>query len=96
LVIYSENGFFIYGINILKQYHNSTFGRYGTMANKNFVVHNGLTVGGLSIDAATGNLTTSGSLIVQGDVQVTGTIFDEGAPGATIADATALAIALGG
>jgi hypothetical protein len=96
LIIYSENGFFICGINILKQYHNSTFGRYGTMANKNFVVHNGLTVGGLSIDAATGNLTTSGSLIVQGDVQVTGTIFDEGAPGATIADATALAIALGG
>ena len=66
------------------------------MANSNFVVHNGLTVGGLVIDAATGNLTTSGSLIVTGDVQVTGTIYDSGAPGATLADATALAIALGG
>ena len=66
------------------------------MANSNFVVHNGLTVGGLVIDAATGNLTNSGSLIVQGDVQVTGTIFDSGAGIATLADATALAIALGG
>ena len=66
------------------------------MANSNFVVHNGLTVGGLVIDAATGNLTTSGSLIVQGDVQVTGAIFDSGAGIATLADATALAIALGG
>ena len=66
------------------------------MANSNFVVHNGLTVGGLVIDATTGNLTTSGSLIVQGDVQVTGTIFDQGAGIATLADATALAIALGG
>ncbi len=66
------------------------------MANKDFVVHNGLTVGGLSVDAATGNLTTAGSLIVEGDIQVTGTIFDQGAPGATVADATALAIALGG
>ncbi len=66
------------------------------MANSNFVVHNGLTVGGLTIDAATANLTTTGSLIVQGDIQVTGTIFDQGAPAATLADATALAIALGG
>ena len=46
--------------------------------------------------AATANLTTTGSLIVQGDIQVTGTIFDQGAPAATLADATALAIALGG
>jgi len=66
------------------------------MANKNFVVHNGLTVGGLSIDAATGNLTTLGSLIVQGDVQVSGTLFDQNAAIATLDDATALAIALGG
>lgn len=33
------------------------------MANKNFYVHNGLTVGGLTIDAATGNLNTPGSII---------------------------------
>ena len=72
------------------------------MANSNFVVHNGLTVGGLSIDAATANLTTTGSLNVTtdvnviGNVYVAGTLFDSGAPGATIADATALAIALGG
>lgn len=65
------------------------------MANSNFVVHNGLTVGGLRIDAATGNLITSGDLIVGGNVNVAGTIFDSGAPGATLADATALAIALG-
>ena len=72
------------------------------MANSNFVVHNGLTVGGLTIDAATANLTTTGSLNVStdvnvtGNVYVTGTLYDSGAPGATIADATALAIALGG
>jgi len=72
------------------------------VANSNFVVHNGLTVGGLSIDAATANLTTTGSLNVTtdvnviGNVYVAGTLFDSGAPGATIADATALAIALGG
>ena len=72
------------------------------MANSNFVVHNGLTVGGLTIDAATANLTTTGSLNVTTDVNVTGnvyvagTLFDSGAPGATLADATALAIALGG
>ena len=33
------------------------------MANKNFYVHNGLTVGGLTIDATTGNLNTPGSII---------------------------------
>ena len=33
------------------------------MANKNFYVHNGLTVGGLTVDAATGNLNTPGSII---------------------------------
>lgn len=72
------------------------------MANSNFVVHNGLTVGGLTVDATTANLTTTGSLNVSTDVNVTGnlyvagTVFDSGAPGATLADATALAIALGG
>ena len=72
------------------------------MANSNFVVHNGLTVGGLTIDAATANLTTSGSLNVTTDVNVTGnlyiqgSLFDSNVKGATIDDATALAIALGG
>ena len=66
------------------------------MANSNFVVHNGLTVGGLTIDAATGNLITSGDLIVGGNVNVVGTIFDSGAPAASLDDVTALAIALGG
>jgi uncharacterized protein (DUF342 family) len=60
------------------------------MANKNFVVHNGLTVGALTIDAATGDITTSGNLIIQGSV------LDSGVAGATLDDATALAIALGG
>jgi cytoskeletal protein CcmA (bactofilin family) len=32
------------------------------MANSNFIVHNGLTVGALTIDAATGNISTSGVL----------------------------------
>jgi hypothetical protein len=36
------------------------------MANSNFVVHNGLTVGPLTIDAATGALTTSGNISVTG------------------------------
>jgi hypothetical protein len=72
------------------------------VANSNFVVHNGLTVGGLTIDAATANLTTTGSLNVStdlnvtGNVYVTGALFDSGSPGATLDDATALAIALGG
>jgi len=73
------------------------------MANTNFVVHNGLTVGPLTIDAATGNISTtsgnvqlSGGLILQGDLNVSGVIYDSGSPGATLADATALAIALGG
>ena len=33
------------------------------MANGNFVVHNGLTVGPVTIDAAAGNVTTSGSVV---------------------------------
>lgn len=36
------------------------------MANSNFIVHNGLTVGPLTIDAATGALTTSGNISVTG------------------------------
>lgn len=36
------------------------------MANKNFVVQNGLTVGALSIDATSGNITTSGTIVVTG------------------------------
>jgi hypothetical protein len=50
------------------------------MANSNFVVHNGLTVGPLTIEASSGNLTTSGSaniagrLDVIGDLSVTGNI----------------------
>jgi hypothetical protein len=59
------------------------------MANKNFVVHNGLTVGPLTINAATGDITTTGNL------SVTGSILQDGAVGATIDDASALAIALG-
>jgi hypothetical protein len=40
------------------------------MANKNFVVHNGLTVGALTIDAATGDLNTSGNIIISGSLGV--------------------------
>ena len=36
------------------------------MANQNFVVHNGLTVGPLTIDAATGSITTTGSINTSG------------------------------
>ncbi len=36
------------------------------MANGNFIVHNGLQVGGLTIDAATGNITTSGTITTTG------------------------------
>lgn len=36
------------------------------MASKNFVVHNGLTVGPLTIDATTGDITTSGNLTLSG------------------------------
>jgi len=45
------------------------------MANKNFVVHNGLTVGPLEIDAATGDLTSSGNITVTGDLDVTGQVY---------------------
>lgn len=66
------------------------------MANSNFVVHNGLTVGPLVIDAATGDLTTSGNINVTGNINITGSVIDSGVNAATIDDATALAIALGG
>ena len=78
------------------------------MANSNFVVHNGLTVGPLTIDAATGSITTTGNLSVAGftanitqdtisaNAVATGTLTINGAAAATQADATALAIALGG
>jgi hypothetical protein len=36
------------------------------MANGNFVVHNGLTVGQLTIDSASGNVATTGSLTTGG------------------------------
>ena len=36
------------------------------MADKNFVVHNGLTVGPLTINATTGDITTSGNLTLSG------------------------------
>jgi hypothetical protein len=78
------------------------------MANSNFVVHNGLTVGPLTIDAATGSITTTGNLSVAGftanitqdtitaNAVATGTLTIGGGTAATQADATALAIALGG
>jgi hypothetical protein len=40
------------------------------MANKNFVVHNGLTVGPLTIDAATGDINTSGNVNITGNLGV--------------------------
>jgi hypothetical protein len=78
------------------------------MANQNFVVHNGLTVGPLTIDAATGSITTTGNLSVAGftanitqdtisaNAVATGTLTIGGITAATLADATSLAIALGG
>jgi hypothetical protein len=106
------------------------------MANSNFVVHNGLTVGPLTISATTGDITTTGNLNITGGVGVSqiargdssvavtdtgsnstvlitvdgtaqanvtpsgmniaGTLTIAGAVAATQADATALAIALGG
>jgi hypothetical protein len=40
------------------------------MANKNFVVHNGLTVGALTIDAATGDISTPGNVNITGNLGV--------------------------
>ena len=41
-------------------------GRYGTMANSNFVVHNGLTVGPLTIFAGNGDISTAGNITSPG------------------------------
>lgn len=60
------------------------------MANQNFVVHNGLTVGPLTIDAVTGDIVTTGN------ISAAGSFIDSGVTAATLDDATALAIALGG
>ena len=60
------------------------------MANNNFVVHNGLTVGALTVTASTGDIATTGNL------SVTGTILNNGLQSATVDDAAALAVALGG
>ena len=40
------------------------------MANKNFVVQHGLTVGPLTIDAATGDINTSGNIVITGSLGV--------------------------
>ena len=66
------------------------------MANQNFVVHNGLTVGPLTINATTGDISTTGNITVTGTINSTGQQTIGGAVDATLADATALAIALGG
>ena len=79
------------------------------MANTNFVVQNGLTVGPLTIDAATGSITTTGTLSVAGltanttqetltanTVSVTHAagLTINGVQAATVSDAQAFAIAL--
>lgn len=50
-------------------------GEHGTgeeriMANSNFIVHNGLQVGPLTIDAATGSISTSGNVSITGNLGV--------------------------
>ena len=79
------------------------------MANTNFIVQNGLTVGPLTIDAATGSIVTTGNLQVAGftantrqetltatTVQVTQAagLSIAGVQAATVSDAQAFAIAL--
>jgi hypothetical protein len=72
------------------------------MANQNFVVHNGLTVGQTIIWAGNGDVTISGNLTVLGNTTavvnetVSGNIQIQNILAATVADATSLAIALGG
>ena len=71
------------------------------MANSNFVVHNGLTVGSTSVFAGNGDVIIGGNLRVLGNTTVTieTVTISESINGllvATQADATALAIALGG
>ncbi len=56
------------------------------MANGNFIVQNGLTVGGVTIDATSGNITTSGVLSTTNtsypatfnDITITGNIYSSG------------------
>jgi hypothetical protein len=58
------------------------------MANRNFVVHNGLTVGAFTVDATTGDITTSGNLTVLGTTttaQETVTIAEVNAGNLTVA-----------
>jgi len=45
------------------------------MANTNFIVQNGLTVGPLTISAGNGDVSTSGNITVAGNLQVTGQII---------------------
>ena len=49
------------------------------MANKNFVVKNGLTVGNLTIDADSGNITTTGNLVTSG-IRTDAYFYANGAP----------------
>jgi hypothetical protein len=48
------------------------------MANSNFVVQNGLTVGPLTIDAATGSINTPGTVTATGDLTVSGNLTING------------------
>ena len=66
------------------------------MANSNFVVHNGLTVGQTTIWAGNGDVTISGNLTVVGNSTLTQTPTIGGVTDANLNDATSLAIALGG
>ena len=66
------------------------------MANQNFVVHNGLTVGPLTVFAGNGDIISTGNITVTGTINSTGQQTIGGAVDATLADATSLAIALGG
>jgi hypothetical protein len=60
-------------------------GNIGTMANSNFVVHNGLTVGPLTINATTGDISTSGNVTLTGSGAVTGPAAAGTLTGATLA-----------
>jgi hypothetical protein len=66
------------------------------MANSNFVVHNGLTVGPFTVFAGNGDITTTGNITVTGTSTFTGQQTIGGQVDASLADATSLAIALGG
>jgi len=45
------------------------------MANTNFIVQNGLTVGPLTISAGNGDVSSSGNLTIAGNLSVTGQIL---------------------